>query len=365
MDCLLPPLPGLLRNSASSMSTGPPLGCFGSSGRQYQTSKSFSSAVEVIQSQGLEFIEEEESPLIRWLLFVARTKDEVTGLTAARLLAILHQHGLTKRGKESAFALLLVPTLSRTLDKDLKIPSDAAYAYDVGVLTSPNQFVLEQAPAILGILAANSIEVQKAAADAGVIKKLSQLLKESFDESSLTSSASLWAPQMSASETPESRDDASKLGSEGLSPIACHVMTLRESVLVALAAMASDKDEYRKAIIENGVIPFIIKTLKPEHIETSPDFQSSVHNGSFALAATKSVTGNPKDAILAACGAAKALSRSVSILRTSLMDAGLIPPLLVLLRHQDMDLQIAATGVVCNLVLQFSPMQEVKTHSYF
>ena len=42
------------------------------------------------------------------------------------------------------------------------------------------------------------------------------------------------------------------------------------------------------------------------------------------------------------------------------MDAGLAAPLFLLLKHQDVDLQIAATAVVCNLVLDFSPMRDVR-----
>lgn len=41
------------------------------------------------------------------------------------------------------------------------------------------------------------------------------------------------------------------------------------------------------------------------------------------------------------------------------MDAGLAAPLFGLLKHQDIEIQIQATAVVCNLVLDFSPMREV------
>ena len=360
IDHLLPSIPSPhYRNSSAQSSNSPTFGMRSSSGRHLHSSRSFSSAIEVIQNQGLEFIEEEESPLIPWLLYIARTEDEVTGVTAAWVLAILYRQGLTKRGKEATLALSLVPGLSRMLDRDLKISSDATHSDDIGISTTPNDFVKEKAPLVIAMLAAHSSEVEKAAADAGVIKKLSQLLKESYDEVPLCSSALMWAPEKSTPDSMEIRDDTSKLGPDGLSPEAFHVMSLRESVLVALAAMASNNDEYRKSIIENGVIPFIIKTLKPAENSHSLVDLSNTYTGIPALTAPRSLLGNPKDAILAACGAARALSRSVSILRTSLMDAGLTAPLFVLLKHQDMDLQIAATAVVCNLVLQFSPMQEV------
>ena len=360
IDHLLPSLPSSYgQKLAAPTSNLPPLGVGGSAGRYCQTPKSFSSAIELVQCQGLEFIEEEESPLIEWLLYIARSDNEVIGLTAAWLLAILYHQGLTKRGKEKAFALLLVPPLSRMLDGNLKISSGAAHNHDVGTFTSPDKFIKEQAPLILAMLAANSSEIQKAAADAGVIKKLSQLLKESYDEIPLSSSTLMWAPETQVSDHVENRDGASRLGPEGMSPIARHVVRLRESVLVALADIASDNNEYRKIIIENGVIPFVIKTLKPDETNSLPIAANGVQNPGRPSAASRSLTGNPKDAVLAACGAARALSRSVSVLRTSLMDAGLTAPLFVLLKHQDLDLQIAATAVVSNLVLHFSPIQQV------
>lgn len=357
IDTLIPPLPSThFRSSLAPTSSFPPLGALGSSSKQSQMSRSFSSAIEVIQSQGLEFIEEEESTLIPWLLYIARIEDEVSGLMAAWLLAILYRHGLTKRGREVAFALLLVPSLVRMLDKDSKNSSDISNTYDTSVLASPDRLIKEQAPSVLAMLAANSLEIQRAAADAGAIKKLSQLLKESYDEMPANSSTAMWTPESFTARQSESRDDSSKLGRAGLSTTAYHVMRLRESVLIALAAIASDKDEYRRAIIDNGVVPFVIKTLKPE--ESDPIAQDDGQTDG-ASRYRRAYTGNCKDAILAACGAARALSRSVSTLRTSLMDAGLPAPLFVLIKCQDTELQVAATAVVTNLVLHFSPMREV------
>lgn len=357
IDVLIPPLPSThFRSSLTPNSNFPPLGALGSSSKQTQMSRSFSSAIEVIQSQGLEFIEEEESNLIAWLLYLARVENEVTGLMAAWVLAILYRHGLTKRGREAAFALLLVPSLVRLLDKDSNTSLDVSNTYDTSVLASPERLIKEQAPLVLAMLAANSLEIQKAAADAGAIKKLSQLLKESYDELPANASVAMWTPESSTSRHPEGRDDGSKLGPAGLSATAYHVMRLRASVLIALAAIASDKDEYRRAIIDNGVVPFVIKTLKPE--ECDP-VASANRQAEEISRYRRAFTGNCKDAILAACGAARALSRSVNTLRTSLMDAGLPAPLFVLIKCQDIQLQIAATAVVTNLVLHFSPMREV------
>lgn len=358
IDILLPTLPSSHhRSSLVTTSNFPPLGTHGSSGKQPQTSRSFSTAIEVIQSHGLEYVEEDESPLLSWLLYIARLEDEVTSLTATWVLAILHRHGLTKRGRDTTFALLLVPSLSRMLDKDLKISPDASYFCDSSLIP-PDRFIKEQAPLVLATLAANSLDIQKASVEAGVIKKLSHLLKGTYDSIPEASPASLWSPEPSRhSECP---DEASKLGHRGLTPTASHVMGVRASVLVALAAIASAKDEYRKSVIENGVVPFVIKTMIPNDIDKSTALASeSTRYEDTPQSSPKDTVGNHKDAILAACGAATALSRSVSTLRTSLMDSGLTAPIFVLLKNQDVHLQIAATAVVCNLISNFSPMQEV------
>lgn len=338
------------RGPLAPNSNFPPLVALPASNKQNQISRSFSSAIEVIQSQGLEFIEEEESDLIVWLIYIAKLEDEVTGLMASWVLAILYRHGLTKRGRDVIFALLLIPSLVRMLDKDSN-PVYAPSAYDTSVLALPDRLIKEQAPSVLAMFAANSLYIQKATADAGAVKKLSQLLKESYDEMPATCSAAMWTPETSTPRHPEGRDDGSKLGPAGVSATAYHVMKLRESVLIALAAIASDKDEYRRAIIDNGVVPFVIKTLRPEESDAGQTEGTSQYRRAF--------TGNCKDAILAACGAARALSRSVSTLRTSLMDAGLPAPLFILIKCQDMELQIEATAVLSNLVLHFSPMREV------
>jgi len=68
---------------------------------------------------------------------------------------------------------------------------------------------------------------------------------------------------------------------------------------------------------------------------------------------------NPVSVLIAACGAVRHLSRSVSILRTTLIDYGVVMPVFALLQHPDIDVQVAATAAVCNFVTEFSPMREI------
>lgn len=359
IEALLPQLPSLhYRGSLAQTSNFPPLGAIGASGKQSQLSRTVSSAIEVMQNQACDFAEDDENPLIAWLIYIVRAENGLTRLMAAWVLAVFYRVGLANRRRETGFALLLIPLLVRMLDKDIKESVGFASPYDSSALRSWDWIMKEQAPAVLAMLAVDSLELQRAAVDAGAIKKLSQLLKESYDPLPTSSSTSLWTPQPLNLDNTESKASASKLGALGLSPSAYHVTRMRETVLVALAALASLKDEYRKAIIDNGVVPLVIESLKP----FNAPFSVSDYSKTAVDEASKNrkvLAGNPNIVILAACGAARGLSRSVSTLRTSLMDAGLATPLFVLLRNQDTEIQVAATAVICNLVLEFSPMRDV------
>lgn len=359
IEALLPQLPSLhYRGSLAQTSNFPPLGAVGATGKQSQLSRTVSSAIEVIQNQACDFAEDDENPLISWLIYIVRAEGGITRLMAAWVLAIFYRVGLANRRRETGFALLLIPLLVRMLDKDLKESVGVAGPYESSALRSSDWIMKEQAPAVLAMLAVDSLELQRAAVDAGAIKKLSQLLKESYDPLPTSFSTSLWTPQPPYVDNTESKASASKLGALGLSPSAYHVTRMRETVLVALAALASLKDEYRKAIIDNGVVPLVIESLKPFNTPSSASEYSKTPVDE-ASKNRKALTGNPNIVILAACGAARGLSRSVSTLRTSLMDAGLAAPLFVLLRNQDTEIQVAATAVICNLVLEFSPMRDV------
>ena len=326
----------------------PPLGVAATGRGNGRSGRSFMDSMPADNSYGTE---SNESPLIAWLFHVVRAETAVTRLMASWLLTILYRMGLVNHRSEAKLALLLVPLLVRMLDKDYQISQDTPSSYDVSVLHSVESLILQQAPAVLSMLVEDNFKLQQAAVDAGAIRKLSQLLKQSYDPLPATSNSSLWSPSPSQINDNSSHGviSGSKLGEAGFSPQAYHVVRMRESVLIALAAMATAKDDYRKSIIDNGVVPFVIESLKP----SSKSSTDAVVNGG-------STNGNPIPVLLAACGAARALSRSVNTLRKSLIDAGLAAPLFVLLRHPDIEVQVAATAVVCNLLLEFSPMREVR-----
>ena len=357
-------LPSVLSPYARAVTTSslgyPPLDAIRTTERSWP--KSLSTAVEIFSSNGLEHVGDEEHPLIPWLIYVIRTFDEITGLMATCLLAILYRLRLIRKPREASIALLVMPPLVRMLDRDLRISRSALYSTECSIPSSISDVIKEEAPAVLAMLTVNNPRTQKAAAEAGAIKRLSQLLKESYDPMDANPASSMWSSEPSELNIAlKPGDDHSKTGPQGLSPAAYHTTKVRETTLIALAALASDKDEYRKAIIENGVIPFIIRTLKAEDVKFA--VSSSIETVNDEGIERKIIYGNCREAILAACGATRALSRSVSTLRTSLMDAGLAAPLFALLKCNDMEVKIAATAVVCNLVLEFSPMRQVRALS--
>lgn len=362
LETLLPQLPSLHhRGSTGTTVSFPQLGAAGPSAKLSRATGAFSTAVEITQPGSLHHVEDDENALVAWLLYIVRGEGGTTRLMAAWVLTIIYRSGLTNRRRETGLALLLVPLLVRMLDKGLKTAGDGQNAYDNSVLRSSTWVIKEQAPAILAMLIVDSVELQRAAVEGDAIKKLSQLLKESYDPLPTMSTTSLWSPEPSSPDEMDIRESAhaSKLGPTGLSPNAHHVVKMREAVLLAFAAIAPVKDEYRKAIIENGIVPFVIDSLKPYNNSSTSATIMEPKQPAMNEKGRTGLTGNPTPVLLAACGAARALSRSVSTLRTSLIDAGIAAPLFLLLEHESMEVQVAATAVVCNLILEFSPMREV------
>jgi hypothetical protein len=127
-----------------------------------------------------------------------------------------------------------------------------------------------------------------------------------------------------------------------------HAFKYRESTLLALAAISGDQDGLRKLVIEMGAATHIIEALVP------------CTGSSEQTATTKN--GNPDAVLIAACKVTRSLSRSVSVLRTSLIDHGIAQPVFELLTHPSVKVQIAATEVITNLVLEVSPMRTVSRH---
>jgi len=106
---------------------------------------------------------------------------------------------------------------------------------------------------------------------------------------------------------------------------------LRENILHALSVIASLREECRKQVVDHKLLGPMVSSL------------SSLNPAIRA----------------AACRCCRSLSRSVKHLRTSLVDAGVAAPLFNLLDDASLDVQIAASATLCNIVLDFSPMKRI------
>lgn len=290
--------------------------------------------------------DESESPLFIWLMYVARRGESAARLSACYLLALLKKFGEkwplndpSKVTRERHFSYLIVPLVVKMIEESseqTKKPHTLSPA-----TRDEMRFVLERAPLVLAELVTGNKVLQTAAVDARVMPTLVQILKKSFER--LTTNAKpLWQPRSTSYEVkdPALDPESSTLGMPGLSADVLHAFRYRENALLALAAIAGDQDGYRKLVIEMGAATHIIESLVPYTESSEKD-------------------GNPDAVLKAACNVTRSLSRSVSVLRTSLIDHGIANPVFELLNHQSVKVQIAATEVITNLVLEVSPMRTV------
>lgn len=338
VDHLLPSVPLAHVKASPNAANFPPLG---PSGSQSRHSHSFPTPFSLPE-------EDDENSVVPWLLCILRSEGGMARLMAARLVTVLFRLGLAKKHRVPMLSYLLIPILIRMLDKDFQLPDQDSTSSD-GLISSA-QRLKEEAPAVLANLVMDDQELQKHAVEGGALKRLAQLLKETYNPVSESSRPMWHADGDDPSRFLESSPAECRLGPAGYSPTLCHIMRYREGILKALAALVPFKDEYRKAVCEHGVVPYIIDSLKPRPSDAPAD---------ASMPKNTPTDGNPTPTLLAACGAARMLTRSVSVLRTSLIDAGVAQPLFVLIRHPDLEVQIAATAAICNLALDFSPMKEV------
>ena len=345
IDAFLPAMPTARKKLAAEHAAFPPLGSGGLVSKKRHSHPVSANASD--RSTEIHRNEEDESPMIPWLMYRVREESGLTRLLTARLLVALFALDHTRRSRASMYCLLLVPLLIDMLDKDYEV-GEPGNVEDYDLLPVRLR-IQQQAPALLATLVMDDHKLQKAAVECQAIKKLSQLLKETFDP--LPSSArDMWSPDRVTLPQGFLVEGNSVRLERCPSLLARHTMKLREGILQALASIAPANDDFKKAMCDQGVVPYIIDSLKP--------YNSLANRADSGQALPDIVPGNAATTLLAACGAARVLTRSVRLLRTSLIDAGVGPPLFNLLRHDDVEVQIAATTVVCNLALDFSPMKE-------
>ena len=299
--------------------------------------------------------QEMESPLIPWLIYLVRNRDDSERLSAASILTSLFKAGLgTQPSRETSLGLLVVPILVGLISRT---EQPSPHQVDEG----DRRRTLQRAPAVLAHLIADNETLQKAAFDCDAVNILTRALKRAYSPVDSQLSSAMWSPYPDTNMDVE--DDVSavaQLGQSGEDPLLVHHLKLRESSLMAIAALAG-QEEHRKALVREGFIPYVVESLaeypkRPQAPKEKPrDRQAPAVVGNLDPGFGRNTLG----VIIAACHVTRMLSRSVSILRTALVDHAVALPILKFMEHPDIGVQTAATATMCNLVLEVSPVREV------
>jgi len=358
----LPLGPSLSRESSSSMAAriSAQLGA----GLAGWDSARFESPV----SNGEADAEEPESPLVPWLINLVRAKSGLDRLAAASVLTSLYKAGFASRSRETAMGLLVVPLLMQLIAGQ-ETATALVPASRVSTETATRWIITEETLAVLARLITDSEFLQKAAFDCNAMKIVCKLLKDAYEPLPARLEQRPWNPSPHADNggfEGERGFTANTLGPGGQLPLHAHRARLRESALKAVAALTSFKDDFRKAFVDQEVMCYVVESLSqsPSKPRSAKERAKSPKEADPArLNPDPIYGGNPVSVLVAACHAVRMLSRSVSILRTTLEDAGIAMPVFHLLRHPEIEVQIAATGTICNLVTEVSPMRDVSPNA--
>lgn len=300
---------------------------------------------------------ETESPIISYLIWMTRSSEPTVGIMSAYLLVVLYRIGMAAQHREEEIALLVVPLLILWLDEtDVRLLNCEANRSQPHVLPTLSS-------AVLAKLILDNERLQKAAYDAGAIPRLCRLLQLSYRPIISALDGGSWSPQ----EVQSRSGEVSSSKKEYACPQQLvHQIKAREAALKAIAALIPLKEEYRKALVDQGVMGIIVESLKPDPRKQSEKaderHESRGAAGSTVRGKVPALGVNPVPVLAAACATVRALSRSPSILRTTLVDSGIVVPILELLHYPDVEVQTAATAAVCNILTEMSPMRQVSSH---
>ncbi|KAM5342952.1 hypothetical protein ACJ41O_013918 [Fusarium nematophilum] len=302
--------------------------------------------------------EEVESPFIPWLVHLVRCSDEYERLLAASILAALIKGGAgSKSRRESSLGLLVVPLLVDMISKNDKDVSDVNE-----VDNAARRIILERAPVVLARMITDSEYLQKAAYDCEAVNVLSKLLKHAYTPVKERAQLRYWSPHPDTDMEVEGGSLLAQLGEDGQNELLIHRLKVRESTLKAIAALAGGKEDYRKAFVAEDVVSYVVESLSeyPRKPQTAKERTADKPNSdSSRKGETAGYGANPASVIVAGCHVVRMLSRSVSILRTSLVDHGVALPIFQFMKHPDANIQVAATATICNLVVEVSPVREL------
>lgn len=376
MDCLLPVVP-VYQVKNAAISPFPPLGATLS--RSYRPSSKATSLnwfpsslswdatpADILGSDAEGVVEETESALIPWLIYTVRTTEGMERIMATSVLTSLFTSGFANKSREAYMGQLIIPILLQTLEDIRPTSGGTAETSFIDLETAVNRSIIERSLEVLAKLINDSEFLQKCAYNCSGVTIISNYLKSAYEPLS-GKSIRPWRPA-NLYEKPGEHEiglPTCRLGPRGRLPLQAHHVRVREAALRAVAALTASKDDYRKAVVERDLVPYIVESLsstpsKPKGKERpkSPTKDLEEGDGDFDPA----YGSNPSTVIIAACHALRVLSRSVSILRTTLEDNGIAIPIFRLLRHPEIDVQIAASGVMVNLVTDIAPMRDVSCY---
>ncbi|KAI5800363.1 armadillo-type protein [Peziza echinospora] len=313
----------------------------------------------------------EESPLVRWLIGIVRTGDPLTRLMATSLLTNLCQTRLTGPIVKSIEHMVL-PILVRLLDDESTFasPLDNLKGYSsIAGYDVPQRvewIIRERAPSVLADLVNDDAQMQKAAVEGNAIKRLAGMFKRTFEVAKKKSDRSNGVSGRRDNYYDEDPDDNSNGSSDVNTPYKIHRMKVRESTLKCIAGITSLKDDYRKLMIDTGIVPYVVAALQPTAATADAKAQGGGEVGESSTDVKADTPpnlnvireDNPPRVLIAAAYVIRSFSRSVHILRTNLVDAKVATPLMALLKYDDVEVKNAATMALCNLVLDFSPMRQ-------
>jgi hypothetical protein len=282
---------------------------------------------------------------LAWMIHMARsTVDEERVVTLWLLATVLKAANLNIR-YEKHIARLVVPLLTQGIAGDglkMKAPKLPLHG-------------LFEAISALKLTVANSKALQTAANEAKALEHLCLIIKKTFDPVPKGSRATMWSPQPGVKHGEErAMDNPNLLGPPGFRQETAYALFIRASAMSALASLAEQEDKYRRAIIESGVMQSVVDSVSPR---TQPIEETSTHTDD-----SSQKHFYPNIVLISAMELLVTLSRSVGLLRTSLIDAKVALPVLELARHKDINIKLYATDALTNMLLHFSPMKEVRLY---
>ena len=337
-DGLLPGVPLKEKTNTPNHLNFPPLGSGGPGPRRRPSSQPHTASISTLNIIPETQDETKEKTIVPFLLFLARESRGKRRYLACKLLVILATHQCTPTSRIRSFSGLLVPILVKMLDFDDSLLEESRRSS--GLRLCDGTHYKSAVPAVLAELIRDDPELQKVAVEAKAIVKLSAGLQETFS-TPLAPKPRLWRPFKSTETDMQLSSPDCILGHGGPSAPLRQEMAYREGTLRALAAIAAFDDDYRKQVCDQGVLAEIMLSMEPYSSESK-----------------EGATGNSISTVLAACGAVRALTRSVTALRTKLVDAEVAKTVIKLMSSTDLEIKIAATKVLTNLAMDFSPMKD-------